>query len=324
MKKALFIAMIAALTVVSGSCGKNETPAAVTTAAQPTKTYPELNFPDTDWADNRFNEAVNKYSEFTETDIMGMASACAKGVAKAENCTFDEAWDASYSVVTELSECSKKMRDMLILGSATWSVSDKELALETGARLLELNKEVNEYISLSGTSIESEILSIMSEKVVDATETETEPEPQEPEPIEFDWDEAGLINNITAFAQYDELKLSQAVSVYTRGLAVASGLSEDEVAEEAINAVKTAKENASIVSDMLPFKESWTPGLETALTGYACDFIAFAEIFGEYAALVKENPTESVESTGQEDAIETEQTTETQPPVPETEPEPVQ
>ncbi len=318
MKKALLITMIAALTVVSGSCGKNETPAAVTTAAQPTKTYPELNFPDTDWADNRFNEAVNKYSEFTETDIMGMASACAKGVAKSQKCAFDEAWDASYSVVTELTECSKKMRDMLILGSATWSVSDKELALETGARLLELNKEVNEYISLSGTSIESEILSIMSEKAVDATETETETEPQEPEPIEFDWDEAGLINNITAFAKYDELKLSQAVSVYTRGLAVASGLSEDEVAEEAINAVNTAKENASIVSDMLPFKESWTPGLETALTGYACDFIAFAEIFGEYAALVKDVPvpSQTIETT------EPEQTTETQQPVSETEDEP--
>ena len=112
MKKALFIAMIAALTVVSGSCGKNETPAAVTSAAQPTKTYPELNFPDTDWADNSFNEAVNKYSEFTETDIMGMASACAKGVAKSQKCAFDEAWDASYSVVTELTECSKKIRDI--------------------------------------------------------------------------------------------------------------------------------------------------------------------------------------------------------------------
>ena len=320
MKKALFIAMIAALTVVSGSCGKNETPAAVTTAAQPTKTYPELNFPDTDWADNNFNEAVNKYSEFTETDIMGMASACAKGVAKSQKCAFDEAWDASYSVVTELTECSKKIRDMLILGSATWSVSDKELALETGARLLELNKEVNEYISLSGTTIESEILSIMNEKAAEVTE----PEPQEPELVTIDWDDVSFIGNITAFAQYDEMKLAQAASLYTRGLAAASGLQESEVAEEAFNAVKAAKENADIVAEMLPFRESWTPELEAAMTGYACEFTAFAEMFGEYAALVKENPTESVESTGQEEAIEPEQATETQPPVPETEPEPVQ
>ena len=75
---------------------------------------------------------------------------------------------------------------------------------------------------------------------------------------------------------------------------------------------------------MLPFRESWTPELEAAMTGYACEFTAFAEMFGEYAALVKENPTESVESTGQEEAIEPEQATETQPPVPVTEPEPVQ
>jgi len=84
---------------------------------------------------------------------------------------------------------------MLILGSATWSVSDKELALETGARLLELNKEVNEYISLSGTTIESEILSIMNEKAAEVTE----PEPQEPELATIDWDDAGFIATPTAF-----------------------------------------------------------------------------------------------------------------------------
>ena len=313
MKKMLCIAMIAVLTAVSSSCGKSETPVAVTTAAQPTKTYPELNFPDTDWADNNFNEAVNKYSEYTETDIMGMASACAKGVAKAKNCTFEEAWDTSYSVVAELTECSKKMRDMLILGSATWSVSDKELALETGARLLELNKEINGYISVSETSVESEILAIMSEKAAEVSETE----PPEPDPVTVDWNDEGLINNIKAFAGYDEMKLSQTASLYTRGLAAVSGLPESEVAEEAFYAVKNAKENADMVSKMLPFRDSWTPELETALSGYAAAFMTFAETLGEYASLVRNAVAQTTEGD------EPEQTTDAVPPVPETEAVPV-
>jgi hypothetical protein len=117
---------------------------------------------------------------------------------------------------------------------------------------------------------------------------------------------------VKAFAGYDEMKLSQTASLYTRDLAAASGLSESEVAEEALYAVKNAKENADMESKMLPFRDSWTPELETALSEYAADFMTFAETFGEYASLVRNTAVQTTEGD------EPEQMTEADPPVSET------
>ncbi|MBP3857710.1 MAG: hypothetical protein IK990_19075 [Ruminiclostridium sp.] len=290
MKKKIMIAALALLTAGMCSCGKTESPA-VTATPQPTKSYQELNLPDVDWSDNGFNEAVNRYSEFTDTDIMGMASACAKGVAKSKGCTFDEAWDASYTVVSELVETGKQLKDMLVIGSATWGVPDKEKALTLSARFIELNNDVSGYISVSDTSVESEILAVMSEKASETTETEQEIFQEEPASI--DWDDTVLIGNITAFAGYTDAKLAHATDVYRKGLAAASGLSEEEVSDEASNAVSSAKTNADIVVCMLPFRESWIPELEMAVSMYASDFIEFAEIFGEYAELASKSQPQS-------------------------------
>ena len=294
MKKKVMITAMALLTAGICSCGKSETPA-VTAAPQPAKSYQELNFPEVDWNDSGFNEAVNRFADYTETDIMGMASACAKGVAKSKGCTFDEAWDASYSVVSELVETGKQLKGMLILGSSTWGVPEKENALTAGARFIELNNEIAGYIEASDTSVESEILAIMSENASKAEETEAEV--AEEEHIEVNWDDTALIDNITAFAGYNDARLAHATAVYRKGLAAASGSTEEDVAEEATGAVSHAKEIADIVSNMLPYCKNWAPELEKAMAVYVSDFMEFAEIFGEYAAIsAQTKPDTTVET----------------------------
>ena len=282
MKKKVMITALALLTAGMCSCGKSETPA-VTAAPQPTKSYQELNFPDVDWNDSGFNEAVNRFADYTETDIMGMATACAKGVAKSKGCTFDEAWDASYAIVSELVEIGRQLKNMLILGSATWGVPEKENALTAGARFIELNNEISGYIEASDTSVESEILAVMSENASKSEETESEIVQEEP--VAINWEDGALIDNITAFAEYNEARLAHATAVYRKGLAAASGVTEKDVSEEATNAVAHAKENADIISIMLPYRETWAPELERAMAVYVSDFMEFAEIFGEYAAM---------------------------------------
>ncbi len=294
MKKNVMIAVLALMTAGMCGCGKNETPV-VTTPSQPDKSYQELNFPDVDWTDSAFNEAVNRFADYTETDIMGMASACAKGVAKSKGCSFDEAWDASYSVVSELVEIGKQLKGMLILGSATWGVPEKEATLTAGARFIELNNEIAGYIDASDTTIESEILAIMSENATDTEETEDDAAQEQP--IEINWDDTALIGNITAFAGYNDARLAHAVDVYRKGLAAASGSDEKDVSEESSEAVSYAKETADIISGMLPYRESWTPELERAMAVYAADFMGFAEIFGEYAALAAQSKPDSTDVT---------------------------
>ena len=214
---------------------------------------------------------------------MGMASACAKGVAKSTGCTFDEAWDASYSVVSEMVETGKQLKGTLILGSATWGVPEKESALTAGARFIELNNEISGYIEESDTSVESEILAVMSENT--SKSEETEEESAQEQQVEINWDDTAFISNITAFAGYSDERLAHTVDVYRKGLAAASGLTEEEVSEEAFSAVMLGKENADIVSGMLLYREHWAPELERAMAVYASDFMGFAEIFGEYASM---------------------------------------
>lgn len=59
MKKQVMTVALALLTAGMCSCGKSETPV-VTTVPQPQKSYQELNFPDVDWEDSGFNEAVTR------------------------------------------------------------------------------------------------------------------------------------------------------------------------------------------------------------------------------------------------------------------------
>ena len=303
MKKKVMITALALLTAGMCSCGKSETPA-VTAAPQPTKSYQELNFPDVDWNDSGFNEAVNRFADYTETDIMGMATACAKGVAKSKGCTFDEAWDASYAIVSELVETGRQLKNMLILGSATWGVPEKENALTAGARFIELNNEISGYTEASDTSVESEILAIMSENASKDEETETDT--AEEEHISINWDDSALIDNITAFAGYNDARLAHATAVYRKGLAVASGSTEEEVSEEVTGAVSHAKESADIVSNMLPYRENWAPELERAMSVYVSDFMEFAEVFGEYASLASQvKPDTTAETTTDTNYAET-------------------
>lgn len=301
MKKQVMTVALALLTAGMCGCGKSETPV-VTAVPQPQKSYQELNFPDVDWEDSGFNEAVTRFAEYTETDIMGMASACAKGVAKSTGCTFDEAWDASYSVVSEMVETGKQLKGMLILGSATWGVPEKESALTAGARFIELNNEISGYIEKSDTSVESEILAVMSENT--SKSEETEDEAAQEQQVEINWDDTAFISNITAFAGYSDERLAHAVDVYRKGLAAASGLTEEEVSEEAFSAVMLGKENADIVSGMLLYREHWAPELERAMAVYASDFMGFAEIFGEYASMAPQ----VIQDTAVETTVGNEQT----------------
>ena len=123
----------------------------------------------------------------------------------------------------------------------------------------------------------------MNENANKAEETETDIIQEQP--VEINWYDSALIDNITAFAGYNEARLAHAVAVYRKGLAAASGSTEEDVSEEAYGAVSRAKENADIVSNMLPYRESWAPELERAMSVYVSDFMEFAEVFGEYAVL---------------------------------------
>ena len=88
---------------------------------------------------------------------------------------------------------------------------------------------------------------------------------------------------------------------------MASGSTEKDVSDEATNAVVHAKENADIVSSMLPYRENWAPELERAMAVYVSDFMEFAEIFGEYAAMAGQvKPDAAVETAS--DAVQADPT----------------
>lgn len=300
--KRIISATIAMAMVLCGlcSCGgdnkpKEETKAAVTQAAPSDKEIIEVSFNNVEWDDADFNKSVDRIAAYTETDLLAMASACAKGVAKAAGCTFEEAWDASYEIAKDMQDKAKELKEMLVLGHTTWSTDDKEKALILASDYMTHYKEINNYMEISGTTIESEILSIMNNNAVSTTVDESNIPDEETEetPIEINWDDEGLINNITAFAEYDGAKLNRVVEAYSKGYILETGYDEVDAKKVVKDIVKEAKSNATLVVQFLSFKQSWTDEVEETAASIARKFVAFAEEFQRYNKLVSEYEAEN-------------------------------
>lgn len=303
MKKRKLLALsMAFMMIILSGCASEEQPHPVSTTTIKEESPIEISFKNVDWDDLDFSRNINKVCAYTETDIKALASACAKGVSKAANCTFEESWNASYEVVKKMTDCAVQLNELLTIGTTTWNEEDKAKALALASEFILRLEEVNEYISISGTDVESEILEIMnkenSENTIKTTVEEEKPN------ITINWEDDAFINSVKAFSEYTSQNLSKVSTIYTKGYSIESGLAEQDVEKDVREKIKEAKENAILIMDLLEIKNNWNEAIEESATKTAIEFVLFAEDFKRYSGIVQEFENTTTTATSNTPTVE--------------------
>lgn len=298
MKKLVFL--LALLTLCS--CQKQEETTRVVVTTEPPSTAVlrlNIDFEDVNWEDLSFWNSVDKVCNYNDTEKNAMASACAKGVQNKTNCTYEQAWNASYDIVCKLVEKANTLKSLYTLGVATWSASDKEQAVILTSDYIDIVREIDGYISLSGTTIDNEILNALQttvpvEELPETTEETTieittqPPVIEEPPVIEIDWGDEAMIESIKTFSEYDNEMLDKVKSMYAEGYSIETGYPQDAIRYEIDTIVNKAKENADSGMLLYELRESWTTEIKATAEKTVSDFLLFVEDFKKYVAIVEE------------------------------------
>jgi len=316
--KRKIIAIISLLAVLSISgCSTENTPQQTTAETEVVKV--DIDMSSVDWENAEFVTSLNTICSYTEMDLKAFSMMCAKGYAKNNNCELDTAYSSALECATNLQLMGAELNEYLIVGSETWNPGEEEKVASLATDFVNLFKEMSVYIEIADSSIENELNAVFEMEEAKAAEEQALLEAEEAKKKEaVNLDDENIIASITSFASYDSKMLSKVSATYAKGYAIENGMSEQDANKEAKKIVIAAKNNSTLLVDMLKTKNTWTEAMTESAQIIASDFVAFVNDFKYYNNLASEAETteeneENPEVTISEDseALSEETTTDT-------------
>lgn len=286
--KRKIIAIISLLAVLNISgCSTEDTPQQTTTETEVVKV--DIDMSSVDWENAEFVTSLNTICSYTEMDLKAFSMMCAKGYAKNNNCELDMAYSSALECATNLQLMGAELNEYLIVGSETWNPGEEEKVAGLATDFVNLFKEMSVYIEIADSSIENELNAVFEIEEVKAAEEQALLEAEEAQKREtVNLDDENVIASITSFASYDSKMLLKVSATYAKGYAIENGVSEQDANKDAKKIVIAAKNNSTLLVDMLKTKNSWTEAITESAQLIASDFVAFVNDFKYYNNLASE------------------------------------
>lgn len=289
--KRKIIAIISLLTVLGiGGCSAEDTTQQTTVETEVVKI--DIDMSSVDWENAEFVESLNTICSYTEMDLKAFSMMCAKGYAKNNNCELDMAYSSALECATNLQLMGAELNEYLIVGSETWNPGEEEKVAGLATDFVNLFKEMSVYIEIADSSIENELNAVFEMEEAKAAEEQALLEAEEAQKREaVNLDDENVIASITSFASYDSKMLLKVSATYAKGYAIENDMSEQDANKEVKKIVIAAKNNSTLLVDMLKTKNTWTEAMTESAQIIASDFVAFVNDFKYYNSLASEAET---------------------------------